>query len=293
MSVKALPPKPVIIYNEISSVTEGNSRNNSSPKTSDILQSLHSVFLSVRDKFVSQDGRCVDYQRLQTSTELKNLEKETQNLVYVNIEELSITDQKALFINLFNMLTIQAIAMQPVLPQSIRNINHFWDKTAYRIGSDTFTLNDIEHGILRGNKPPPTHIELPFSPKDTRLKFVMKPDPRIHFGLVWGCKSSPPLIIYEGKTLESSLDEAMKQFCAEEVCMFTDMNEIWLPGLFKWYQKDFCKSDIGAIRSVLPYLSKEKKNRAELLLLALDRIGNVSLKIAPYEWQLNNFSRKA
>ena len=38
--------------------------------------------------------------------------------------------------------------MQPTLPQSIRNISHFWDRTAYQIGSETYTLNDIEHGIV-------------------------------------------------------------------------------------------------------------------------------------------------
>ncbi|XP_029642511.1 uncharacterized protein LOC115217066 [Octopus sinensis] len=287
MSVKPPSPQQVVIYNEIPPPKEPVA-SGTLPKASDVVESLRSAFSSLKTKYISKDGRSVNYQKLKTSAELKNLEKEVQKLVHINLEDLSIDDQKALFINLFNILTIHAIALQPSLPQSIRNISHFWDRTAYKIGSETYTLNDIEHGILRGNKPPPTHIELPFGPKDARLKFVMKPDPRIHFALVWGCKTSPQINIYQGKNLESSLEEAMKTLCEQEVCMFTEINEIWLPSLFKWYQKDFGKSDTDAVRSVMPYLSKEKKNRAELLLLALDRIGNVNLKLTPYEWQLNN-----
>ena len=36
------------------------------------------------------------------------------------------------------------------LPQSVLDVQLFWKTTAYRIGGHVFSLDDIEHGILRG-----------------------------------------------------------------------------------------------------------------------------------------------
>lgn len=189
---------------------------------------------------------------------------------------------------MFNILTIHAVASQSKLPNSIRDLPQFWNTSAYQIGKQNFTLDDIEHGILRGNQPEPGSIKPHFDSQDPRLEFVIKKlDPRIHFTLVWSCKSSPALNVYHSANLDTSLEQAAQKFCEKEVCMFTEVNEIWLPGFFKWYLKDFGKQDIGVIKSTLPYLSKEKQERARFLLITLDKVGNVAIKYAPYEWSLN------
>ena len=36
------------------------------------------------------------------------------------------------------------------LPNSVLEIKNFWRKTSYNIGGQKFSLDDIEHGILRG-----------------------------------------------------------------------------------------------------------------------------------------------
>lgn len=36
------------------------------------------------------------------------------------------------------------------LPNSVLEIKSFWRKTSYNIGGQKFSLDDIEHGILRG-----------------------------------------------------------------------------------------------------------------------------------------------
>lgn len=35
-------------------------------------------------------------------------------------------------------------------PKSVLEINNFWRKTLYNIGGYIFSLDDIEHGVLRG-----------------------------------------------------------------------------------------------------------------------------------------------
>ena len=36
------------------------------------------------------------------------------------------------------------------LPDSVLNVRQFWKNTCYKIGDHVFSLDDIEHGILRG-----------------------------------------------------------------------------------------------------------------------------------------------
>ena len=36
------------------------------------------------------------------------------------------------------------------LPNSVLEIENFWRRTSYNIGGYIFSLDDIEHGILRG-----------------------------------------------------------------------------------------------------------------------------------------------
>ena len=36
------------------------------------------------------------------------------------------------------------------MPSSVLGVKNFWKSIAYNIGGHVFTLDDIEHGILRG-----------------------------------------------------------------------------------------------------------------------------------------------
>lgn len=68
----------------------------------------------------------------------------------------------------------------------------------YIIGAEIFTLDDIEHGILRSN----SNMNMQLG--DSRMKFIMdKPlDPRIHFTLNCGAKSCPPILVYTPELLD-------------------------------------------------------------------------------------------
>lgn len=59
----------------------------------------------------------------------------------------------------------------------------------YNIGGRVYSLDDLEHGLLRGNKPHPSTGKTAFHQGDPRLQFVISElDPRIHFALVCGAK---------------------------------------------------------------------------------------------------------
>ena len=52
---------------------------------------------------------------------------------------------------MYNACTIHGlIDCCDTLPGSVLEIEEFWKKTAYVIGEQVFTLDDMEHGVLRG-----------------------------------------------------------------------------------------------------------------------------------------------
>lgn len=60
-----------------------------------------------------------------------------------------ITTLNVSFQDIYNSLTIHGICEQ-ALPSSVLGVKDFWKTTAYNIGGHVFSLDDIEHGILRG-----------------------------------------------------------------------------------------------------------------------------------------------
>ena len=52
--------------------------------------------------------------------------------------------------DLYNVLTIHGVAEQATLPSSVLDIQQFWKTTGYNVGGLVYSLDDIEHGILRG-----------------------------------------------------------------------------------------------------------------------------------------------
>ena len=52
--------------------------------------------------------------------------------------------------DIYNSLTIHGLAASEELPSSVLGVEQFWQKTAYDIGGLVYSLDDIEHGVLRG-----------------------------------------------------------------------------------------------------------------------------------------------
>jgi hypothetical protein len=110
---------------------------------------------------------------------------------------------------------------------------------SYRVGALTLNLDEIEHGILRGNArrvlPPwPT-----FGPRDPRRALALAPpDPRVHFALTCGARSCPPVGVYRASAIDAQLDMAARSFINQEVVLQPD-GVIACSRLFKWYRRDF------------------------------------------------------
>lgn len=67
--------------------------------------------------------------------------------------------------------------------------------------------------------------------------------------IIFICLQSCPVInVYTAENLDRALEDATKNFCKQEVSMFTETDEIWLSKIFQWYMDDFGKTDLDVIK---------------------------------------------
>ena len=142
-----------------------------------------------------------------------------------------------------------------------------------------FSLDDVEHGILRKfrYKYSLGFFPNPFAPKRIKKFSVNHIDYRIHFALNCGAKSCPPIAFYVHEKIDEQLETATLSFLETETQVKPEKKEIHTTTLFKWYLGDF--GGTKGIRSIL-------KNK-----LGIDSSG-YKLVFAPYLWeeQLDNYS---
>lgn len=82
----------------------------------------------------------------------------------------------------------------------------FFNTVKYIIGGQEYSLQDIENGVLRGNKKGVGMIMRPFGKSDPRLKVALEEhEPLIHFGLVCGAKSCPPIKTYTAEVIHFAI----------------------------------------------------------------------------------------
>lgn len=80
-------------------------------------------------------------------------------------------------------------------------------------------------------------------------------DPRIHFALVCGAKSCPPIKLYTPDNLEDGLQSAAEAFAEGEISVDkSGKGAVRMSKIYSWYHDDFGKGEAFWDR-VLGYLS--------------------------------------
>jgi hypothetical protein len=192
-------------------------------------------------------------------------------------------EKKAFWINIYNILIIHGV-IEFDIRNSVLEIINFFGRIGYTIGKTFFTPDDIEHGILRKNRPHPAFPLRPFSPFDSRLAFMVEIfDPRIHFALVCASSSCPPIEFYDPEYIDEQLDIATRSFI-NRGGLETDRerNTVRLSEIFKWYEHDFGKNK----EELLTYLARYTDDEAAEFLTSNQ--GNLTIEYLPYNWNLNS-----
>lgn len=140
------------------------------------------------------------------------------------------------------------------------------------IASTFFSLDDIEHGILRKYRWKKSFGYLPNFFQSAYIKelAVSKVDYRIHFALNCGAKSCPPIAFYTLMELNKQLDDAMYAFLFSETSINHKTKTIKTSKLLFWYQGDF-----GGLKGINQLLKTVFKLEEK----------SYKLKYNPYSWE--------
>jgi hypothetical protein len=203
-----------------------------------------------------------------TNGEVKYTAIKNDDRFHKYLAQLSQTDPHALkgeserlafWINAYNAFTIKLIADHyPV--KSIRDIKHGdagpWDRVWIQINGTMYSLNQIEHEIIRNE----------FD------------EPRVHMALVCAARSCPPLRseAYTGRMLARQLDENARAFLTDTSKNRYDAatGTLYLSELFRWYGNDFTAR----------YGSAEK---FALKMMRLENVKPTAVRYLPYDWSVN------
>lgn len=227
----------------------------------------------------------VDYAKVHDDPKFKEFQANTSELQAFNLASMDVKTRKAFCINMYNMLVIHGYA-QVGVPSGAFQIVRFFGNIAYRVGEFDFTANEIENGILRGNKHSPTSMFKYFSKRDQRLATVIEGgDHRIHFALNCGAKSCPPVKNYTREGVEEELRIAGQAFCEDDGNCKVDVEKgkLHLSKILSWYGVDFGSNSLEVAMTVLQYCRGEKKEQ----LQALISTGKVKLSFNHYDWSNN------
>lgn len=180
----------------------------------------------------------------------------------------------------------------------------FWSKFAYNINGQVYSLDEIEHGILRANSSHPSLFfnifiarrfrSKMFKENDPRIKLVVeKLDPRIHFALNCGAASCPPIAVYTPENLETGLDLATYNFINSESRLDLKLNSIELSRIFLWYKADFCSNSTTneseqkkLLKYIAQYLNREDENLKQQFIKLINE-DKIKVLFSSYDWEMN------
>jgi hypothetical protein len=246
----------------------------------------HSLFDQVLQKYV-ENGR-VDYSALQNDPDA--LDRYLQSLADItpkDYEGWTRQQKLAFWINAYNAYTLRTIVdhypvtrsifadpLRRYPADSIRQIPGVWGWRWWPVLSGKYTLDHMEHVILR-----------------KELK-----EPRIHFVLVCASKGCPLLEnrAFDAEHLEQRLDQAAVHYLYRDRKVLIDRANkvVCLPQIFDWFAEDFAADAetavwferyphkaVGPLTWVYRHANIEDKDFL--------RRGNSELTYLEYDWALN------
>ncbi len=168
----------------------------------------------------------------------------------------------AYWINAYNVFTVKLIVdnypvesikdLNPTI--SIPTVRSVWTKEWFQIGGEDFSLDRIEHKILR---------------KDFQ-------EPRIHFAVNCASMSCPVLRAeaYTAEKLDVQLDEQTRIFLNDRSRNKISSQQVEISKIFSWFEGDFKEG-----QSLIQFLNKYTEVQIG---------GNAKVRYMDYDWNLND-----
>ncbi len=250
----------------------------------DIPELLATSLDAIYQRFYRMADNRFDYAHLANSKEFNHYTTIARALnEFSPIALIDRPQQISFWLNVYNALLLHSVVMREV-KESVNKTSGFYTDTHYKIGGHKYTLDDIEHGILRANAKKYMGLLAPIGRGDPRLPFVVHPvEPRIHFALYSASYSSPYLQVFRPATLHEQFDDGVQLVLARDMSFDLQTYQLTAPKMFYWYEKDFGSRE-DAIRFIARYLPDSQSR-----LFALEHAAHVQLNYSDFDWRLNQF----
>lgn len=184
----------------------------------------------------------------------------------------------AFWLNVYNALVLHALHVAGRRGSVITRPGLFW-RSAWNIGGRRWSLNLIEHGLLRGNPRVPLSFRRAARADDPRLEAApRRRDPRIHFALNCGARSCPPIRTYLSGAISKQLDLATDSYFASDAALDRARGVVTLPRMMKYFAADFGPRD-EALRFAAAHL--DAADGAWLL----ENLARVKIRYSPWDWR--------
>jgi len=228
----------------------------------------HRAWNTLLAKYVDDQG-LVNYEAWKASqTDVTALDSYLQSLSRADPQRQAAREAKlAFWINAYNAVTVRGI-LREYPTTSIRNHTakvigyNIWDDLLLHVGARQYSLNQMEHDVLR-----------------------KMGEPRIHFAIVCASIGCPPLRneAYEPARLDTQLSGNARRFFAQRRNFAYDAahNTIWVSSIMKWFANDFGADSAAQMARIAPYLPDEHARR-------LATSGAASVTYLEYNWKLND-----
>ena len=245
------------------------------------VEALAQALEAVRRGHFDASGTACDYAALARSPERARLASALSALAGFDPRRATIPVSIGFWLNAYNACVLAGV-LESGAGRSVRDTADFFERERVRIAGLGFSLDDIEHGLLRGNVHKPGKLRGPMAKDDPRLAFTpLIYDERMHFALYSACRSSPALRAFHPGGLERELEDAAAGYVRRSVRVEQGGAVLVVPKLFDWFASDF-----GGENGVLEFVLARLDDDAAIEMIDR-REGRVKLRYAEFDWTLN------
>ncbi|HEY9676829.1 MAG TPA: DUF547 domain-containing protein [Drouetiella sp.] len=244
----------------------------------------HKLWTHELKKYV--DGDLIHYAEWQKKPAmLDKYLKELADITPEEFDDMTHDQRKALWMNAYNAFTVKLVldhypihGTSPYYPaDSFRQVPDAWEKYEVTVAGKKYTLEQIEHDILRAFRYPEVH-------------FAVVPAAK-------GC-AAPRKKAFVSQTWETDMASCKEKFLSDKNNINIDPKKktITVSQIFKWFPLDFAKaSGISARKPpptddqiVLAYLAKNLPDSIKDDLPTGDQLTDYAVVYKPNDWSLND-----
>jgi hypothetical protein len=245
---------------------------------------LEQAIEAARQAHFDAQGATADYAALAASKERARIADCLGELKDFDVRRVKVPAQMAFWINLFNAGVLRD-ASELRLAARAADVQAFFERSRLRLGEHAYSLDDLQHGLLRGNAPKQGGKRVQMSRGDPRLELMpILFDERTHFALHSACRSSPPLRVFEAGKLDRQLEDATTDYVRSTVSVRHEGALLVVPRLFRWFPSDF-----GGKAGIVEFIAARLADEATVDKIDR-RLGDVKLEYLEFDWTLNRRS---